>query len=206
MLLSHSKYTKALQDFILWFRTGAEHITDLQGYDHILFLLGLCGVYHYSAWKSLLWLVTAFTLGHSLTLALSVLDMVQVSSDLIEFLIPLSILVTCIYNLATLNRNPAQGSYIRYVMAVLFGCIHGMGFSNYLRALLGGESSVLMPLFSFNLGLEAGQLLILAFIFVLHFLISRYTKVSEYQWKFFLSSAVSGIAFIMTAERLAVFF
>jgi len=195
-----------LQDFILWFSTGMEHIADLQGYDHILFILTLCGIYPYTEWKNLLLLVTAFTLGHSLTLALSVLDVLRMPAAWIEFLIPLTILCTCIYNLATLNRPLKSSNTVRYVMAVFFGCIHGMGFSNYLRSLLGSENSVLGPLFGFNLGLEAGQLLILAAILLLHITISRLGRLSNYNWKFFISSAVSGIAFIMAAERFAALF
>lgn len=195
-----------MQDFILWFSTGMEHIADLQGYDHILFILTLCGIYPYTEWKNLLLLVTAFTLGHSLTLALSVLDVLHMPAAWTEFLIPLTILCTCIYNLATLNRPLKSSNAIRYGMAVFFGCIHGMGFSNYLRALLGNENSVLGPLFGFNLGLEAGQLLILGVILLLHFAFSRFAKLSNYNWQFFISSAVSGIAFIMAAERFTALF
>lgn len=183
-----------------------EHIADLQGYDHILFILTLCGIYPYKEWKNLLILVTAFTLGHSLTLALSVLNIVRVPAEWIEFLIPVTIVSTCVYNLATLNRSLDSGNRVRYIMAVLFGCIHGMGFSNYLRSLLGRESSILGPLLGFNLGLEAGQLLILAAIFVLHFLFSRFSNVSEYHWKFFISSAVFGVAFIIAMERLSALY
>lgn len=195
---------EALTDFYLWFSTGLEHIADWKGYDHILFILALCGVYGLRDWKQLLILVTAFTLGHSLTLALSVLDILNVKSAVIEFLIPITIVLTCIMNLTDLKRISQRGFRIRYLAALFFGLIHGMGFSYLLKSLLGKEENIVSPLFAFNIGLEAGQLLIVAAVLLLSWLTTTLIHIQEKDKNFFLSSAVFGIAFVMMLERIPV--
>lgn len=176
------------------------HIADPAAYDHILFLIALCGFYGWRDWKGLLILVTAFTLGHSLTLALAVLDVVQIKADYIEFAIPLSILLTAFYNLFRLSSRPARRESLRYVMAAFFGLIHGLGFSYLLKSMLGRENDLLAPLFAFNLGLEAGQLLIVAALLLAGSLAAA-LKIKERDWRLGQSAFVLGIALIMTLER-----
>ena len=146
--------------FSTYFQLGFEHITDINGYDHMLFLLALCAAYIYTDWKKILVLVTAFTLGHSITLSLAVLNIIPVNSAWIEFLIPVTIVLTAGKNVVLKQE---KSSVATYLMALAFGLIHGMGFSNYLRSLLGDE--LLLPLFSFNIGIEVGQLLVVLAIF-----------------------------------------
>ncbi|MFN3529852.1 MAG: HupE/UreJ family protein [Bacteroidia bacterium] len=189
-----------MTDFGFWFDTGMWHIADWQAYDHILFLLALCGLYRWSDWKSLLLLVTAFTLGHSLTLALAVLNVLHFPSSAIELAIPLSILITCLYNFGRLKQNSRKADAVRYLMALFFGLIHGLGFSFLLKSMLGQEHSILLPLFAFNVGLEAGQLLILTLILLVGSLVRR-LGVAERDWRFFLSAATFGIALVMSLER-----
>ncbi|MBA3899027.1 MAG: HupE/UreJ family protein [Bacteroidetes bacterium] len=190
-----------MSDFYLWFSTGMEHIADWQGYDHILFLVALSAVYNFKDWKKLLILVTAFTVGHSITLALSVLDIVRIPSPIIEFLIPMTIVATCIYNLFNLNLKEHKGFQVNYFMALVFGFVHGLGFSYLLKSLLGKEESIVYPLFAFNLGLETGQVLILAGVLIISLILSAFTKVKQRDQKMFLSSAVFGIALLMALER-----
>jgi hypothetical protein len=189
-----------LADFGLWFETGLTHIADWQAYDHILFLLALCGIYTLSEWKTLLWLVTAFTLGHTLTLALAVLGWVNFSASWIEFLIPLTIVLSCLYNIVGKQSIP-KNKTIPYLMALVFGLVHGLGFSFLLRAMLGRSAELVGPLFAFNLGIEVGQLIIVALVVLLGLLFTRFIGVKAEKWSFFLSSAVFGIAFIMMLER-----
>lgn len=192
-----------MSDFNLWFFTGLEHIADWQGYDHILFLLVLCGVYSLKELKQVLLLVTAFTIGHSITLAMSVLSIVTVKSAWIEFLIPLTILYTAVLNLYRLNK-PAQSYFkVNYLFALIFGFIHGMGFSYLLKSLLGTSESILLPLFAFNVGLEAGQLIIVVTVLLIFAPLSSVFKIEPRNKNFFISSAVFGIALIMAAERLS---
>ncbi len=160
-----------MSEFELYLRLGFEHISDLNGYDHILFVIALAAVYPLKEWKHLIVLVTAFTIGHSITLAMSTLGVVDVDADLIETLIPVTIFVTALLNIAErFAKDPEQALKrdwrAKYVLAVGFGLIHGLGFSNYLRAILGTEESLVLPLFSFNVGLELGQLVILVITFL----------------------------------------
>lgn len=185
--------------FKLYFDLGWQHIADLGGYDHILFVTVLCGVFALSEWKTVLWLVTAFTVGHSIALALSVLNIVNINPDLIEFLIPLSIVFTALSNIIKKKGNINKQ---KYTLAAFFGLIHGLGFSNYLRSLLGQESDLILPLLSFNIGLEFGQLLIVVVVLILAQIIMNIFKVSKRDWNMFLSSAIFGIAFVMCLERL----
>lgn len=185
--------------FSLYFELGWQHILDLGGYDHILFVTALCGIYTLTDWKKVLILVTAFTIGHSVALALSVLNIVRIDSALIEFLIPLSIVITALSNIL---RGRKENRGFKYAVAAGFGLIHGMGFSNYLRSLLGGESDLFLPLFGFNAGLEFGQVIIVLVVLLLAQLAIKYFKVSRRDWNMFLSSAIFGIALIMCIERI----
>jgi hypothetical protein len=153
-------------EFGLYLRLGLEHILDLGAYDHILFVIALAAVYSLKEWKHMLVLVTAFTIGHSITLALATLGILVFNESLIETLIPITIVITAALNVfERLSKDPSSALQrdwkIKYGLALFFGLIHGLGFSYYLRAILGGESSIVLPLFSFNVGLELGQLVIL---------------------------------------------
>ncbi len=188
--------------FELYFKLGLQHIADLKGYDHILFILTLCVVYSLKEWKRVLVLVTAFTIGHSLTLALATLDLVRVDGDLIEFLIPLTIFVTALANLFARKQNvTSRQHYLKYAMALFFGLIHGLGFSNYLRSLLGAERGLVLPLFSFNVGIEVGQIIIVIIIMLLTKVVVDLLRVQRREWHVLLSGAGLGISLVMMVER-----
>lgn len=189
-----------MQDFPLYFDLGWHHILDWKGYDHILFVMVLCGTYLLLDWKKVLILVTAFTIGHSITLALSVLKVITVKTDLIEFLIPVTILVTALSNILSGKGKP-RSMTLKYILALFFGLIHGMGFSNYLNSLLGKSTNIVAELFAFNIGLEFGQVIIVVGILLISFILINIFKVKKWDWNFFLSSAIFGISFIMAAER-----
>ena len=132
--------------FELYFNLGLQHIADLKGYDHILFILTLCAVYSLQDWKRILLLVTAFTIGHSLTLVLATLNLLRINTDLIEFLIPLTIFLTALANVLARNARVSPLLHIlKYAAALFFGLIHGLGFSSYLRSLLGSEKGLALP-------------------------------------------------------------
>jgi hypothetical protein len=190
-----------LEETALYFQLGWQHILDFQGYDHILFVLVLCGPYLLKDWKKVLLLATAFTVGHSLTLALSVTNLISPASRWIEFLIPVTILATAIFNI-TRGKNPRNTVKPLYGLATGFGLIHGMGFSAYLKSLLGRDNSVIRQLFAFNIGLEAGQIVIVATVLALSFLVINLLRAKHRDWNLFISSAAFGIAFIMAAERI----
>lgn len=186
-----------MSDFQLYLTEGFRHISDLGAYDHILFITALCAIYQFSDWKKILILVTAFTIGHSVTLALATLQIVSFQTEVIEFLIPVTIIITCLFNFFSVadSRNiQNQPMSYRYVTAALFGLIHGLGFSNFLRSMLGKEESIVTPLFAFNIGLEIGQLLIVVVILFLSGIITNFLKVKQREWNLILSGIVLGIS------------
>ena len=186
----------------LYLRLGFEHISDLAGFDHILFLVALCAIYKIDQWKRLLILVTAFTVGHSVTLALSSFGTITIPSDIIEFLIPTTILLTAFHNVIRKpSAETATGMGKNYAMALFFGFIHGMGFSNFFRALLMGDDSVFVPLLGFNLGIELGQLVVVGVIVGIGYLFLNIIGTRHRDWNLFISGAAAGIAIVLMAEN-----
>jgi hypothetical protein len=190
-----------MQDFWLYFELGREHIADLAGYDHILFVLALCLRYVVADWKKILVLITAFTIGHSITLALSVLNYVKISTAWIEFLIPVTIVITAIANLWAKDFNFKSRFPVIYFLALFFGLIHGLGFSNYLKSLLGRGSNIVGELLAFNIGLEIGQLMIVAAVLLVSVICIQVFKFQRREYIVFGSGAVFGVALIMALER-----
>jgi hydrogenase/urease accessory protein HupE len=194
-----------MTEFEAYLRLGISHITDLNGYDHILFIVALCVIYQFKDWKKVLILVTAFTIGHSVTLALATLNLVRFPGNIIEFLIPITIALTALGNLfnkaGSGNRMTEQKPpRLRYIMALIFGLIHGLGFSNYLRSLLGKEASIFQPLLAFNIGLEIGQLAIVLVILCLAFIFQRMLRVAVRDWVLVVSGIVIGFALTLIID------
>ncbi|RYY53687.1 MAG: HupE/UreJ family protein [Chitinophagaceae bacterium] len=190
-----------MQEFLFYFRMGWEHIISTGALDHQLFILALCAIYTLRDWKQVLVLVTAFTIGHSLTLALSVKDWIVVPSAIIEFLIPCTIVVTAIFNLFQKKFTP-KSIRINYFLALFFGLIHGMGFANAVRMMLASGESFGMGLFGFNLGLEAGQIVVVALVLLVAKLFLDGFRTSRREWVVFLSGAVFAISLMMALERI----
>lgn len=183
-----------MSEFQAYLTLGFDHITDPNGYDHILFVVALCAIYAFREWRKVLVLVTAFTLGHSVTLALSTLKIITYSSAVIELLIPITILVTALSNFSENSTADSKSPKLRYVLAASFGLIHGMGFSNYLRSLLGEQESIVLPLFSFNLGLELGQLVIVTIALAIASFFVEILKIKRLTWNHLISGMVAGMA------------
>lgn len=188
-----------MNSFQLYFKLGLQHILDIQGFDHILFVLALCAVYVARDWKKILILITAFTIGHSLTLALATFNVIQIRADVIEFLIPVTIAFTALITLFKPKPSSGKGIQLNYLFAVFFGLIHGLGFSNYLKALLGKETSIWQPLLSFNIGLEVGQIIIVAAFLLLTSLVNL-AGVNRKEWTLVVSAFVLGIACMLMLE------
>ena len=190
-----------MQDFLFYLNLGWEHIISLDALDHQLFVLALIAIYSYSDWKKILVLVTAFTIGHSVTLALSILDIVRVPSAWVEFLIPLTIVLTALGNILTKSKKQSQNK-TNYYLALFFGLIHGMGFANTARVMIAKSQSIALPLLGFNIGLEVGQIVIVLAILVLLFILLNIFKINKKDWVLFVSSGVFALALKMTLERL----
>lgn len=184
--------------FSEYLKLGFEHILDPDGLDHVLFILVLAVPYFIKDWKHVVWLATAFTLGHSLTLALASLNLIKVNSQLIEILIALSILVTGILNIKDMKKKSFN---IKYPLALIFGLIHGMGFSNFFKSILG-KDDIVMPLLAFNIGVELAQIIIIAITLLLTFLLVAKLKIKHAHWITFVSLAVIALSLKMIFERI----
>lgn len=198
--------------FTTYLQLGFHHIFNLRAYDHLVFLLALCAPYVLRDWRRVVALVTSFTVGHSITLALATLDVVQYSPQLIEMLIPVTIVLTCLLNLLRAGRPEVRPSESRTpepilltlpnLLAAVFGLIHGLGFSSYLRELLGRQSRPVLELLSFNVGVELGQLLIVALILLLGYVVLQAARAPRRDWVLVVSGAAGGIAAVLLLQNL----
>jgi len=191
--------------FKIYVNIGFEHILNLNAYDHILFVVALCAIYQLAEWKKVAILATAFTIGHSITLALAALEVLTFPSKIIEFLIPVTILLTAINNILPkkeLANNVTNWVNLNYLLALIFGFIHGMGFSNYFKSTQfpGQESEIVSQLLAFNIGVELGQLIIIAVILLASFVAFNVLKIKQREWNLFISGAAAGVAIILMME------
>jgi hypothetical protein len=189
-------------DFGFYFRMGWEHIISAAALDHQLFIAALAAIYLLKDWRQVLILVTAFTIGHSLTLALSVFDIIRFPSNWVEFLIPVTIVTTAFTNLFQ-KKFTARSVRINYFLALFFGLIHGMGFANSIRFMLAKDQHLGWSLFGFNLGLEAGQIIVVLLLLTVAHIFVNLVKVNRRDWVIFLSAAVFGLAIKIALERVS---
>lgn len=190
-----------MQDFLFYLNLGWEHIISLDALDHQLFVLALIAVYSFNDLKKILILITAFTIGHSITLALSTFDIIRINSDWVEFLIPLTIVLTSLNNIFIRNKKQSHNRG-NYYLALIFGLIHGMGFANTARVMIAKSQSITIPLLGFNIGLELGQIAIVFGILMLLFILLKIFKVNQKDWVLFVSSGVFALSLKMTLERI----
>jgi len=189
--------------FYLYFNVGIHHILDFDAYDHILFISTLIAVYQLKQWRKIFILITAFTIGHATTLALSTLNIIDINPWLVELLIPITIIITAISNITTQTINTIHQRlyYIKYITAMVFGLIHGLGFSSYLKSMLDESTSITQALLAFNLGIEIGQIVVVISILSLSYLFINRWKVLIREWNLVLSGAGLGVAIILVLER-----
>jgi len=187
-------------DFILYLKLGWGHIISIGAWDHILFVIALSVIYLPRDWRQVLVLVTAFTIGHALTLVLSVLDIIRFRDAWVEFLIPCTILVTALFNLFQ-RRFTVKGLRANYFLALGFGLIHGMGFANAIRFALSKEQNLGWSLLGFNLGLEIGQIFVVLLVLSLTWLVTRRFGLKRSWWVYGVSGLVFAIALQMAFER-----
>lgn len=190
-----------MSEFNIYFKYGYEHILDYaNGYDHILFVVALCAIYLLRDWRRVLILVTAFTIGHSITLALATFKVIQVNSSLVEFLVPLTIFITALSNLFKSEEKLYDHNInLNYGYALFFGLIHGMAFAN---ALGFGSNRVVTRLLAFNLGLELGQIIIVILFLMASFIFVEIFNAKRRDWKMVLSSMIAGMALLLMKDRV----
>jgi hypothetical protein len=186
----------------LYLHLGFRHIMDWEAWDHILFVLVLTIRYQWTDRKKLLVLITAFTIGHSVTLAISTLNWINFPSALIEFLIPVTIVFTAASNFWVKTFDFKSKYPLIYFLALFFGLIHGLGFSTFLKSMLGKEASIVTPLFTFNIGLELGQLLIVGVILIISFIFVSVLKVKRVRYVQIGSGIAMLFALYMVLDRV----
>lgn len=191
-----------MSQFWLYFRLGLEHVLDWNAYDHILFLIVLVAAYSFHTWKRVLWLVTIFTLGHTISLFLSVYEIVVVDSTWVEFLIPVTILITAIFNMINANKKESKNNIsVLYLTTAFFGIIHGLGFSTYFKMIASGTDNLFLPLLEFALGIETAQVIVVLCVMILGFILQNMLRVKRRDWILVISAIVIGIILPILKEN-----
>lgn len=185
-----------MSDFWLYFKLGLEHVLDWQAYDHILFLIVLCAAYTFTSWKRLLLLVTLFTLGHTISLLLANYNVVSVSTNWIEFLIPITILLAAIFNLFTAGKEKKLEKLgLFYIVTIFFGLIHGFGFASYYKMI--NDSNDMLPLLEFAAGVEVAQVIVVLLVLIFAFILQMIFRFNKRDWVLVISSIVIGMVIPM---------
>ncbi len=192
-----------MSEFWIYFQIGLKHVLDIHAYDHVLFLIALAVPFSFSDWKRIVLLVTLFTIGHTLALLLSIFGVIAVKVAIVELLIPITILITALFNLFTAGKsNKKESINLIFFIALFFGIIHGLGFSNYFKALLGGSAtSKLIPLGEFALGIEAAQIMVVFVVLVLSYIIQTVFRFSRRDWTLVMSAFIIGVVVPMIVEN-----
>ena len=190
-----------MENLQLFLQLAFDHVLDWKAYDHILFFIVLAVVYNFNDWKKVLWLITLFTIGHTTTLGLATYNITNIKIEIIEFLIPLTIFITALVNLLTVNKQRLGKSNINLFFAFFFGLIHGLGLSGFLKMILEDSDDRLLPLLEFALGVELAQIAIVLGILALGYIAQNILKISKKDWILVLSSIVIGVVIPMLFER-----
>jgi hypothetical protein len=191
-----------MSEFWIYFNIGLKHVLDSNAYDHVLFLLALTVPYTFKDWKRVLILVTLFTVGHTLALILSVYEVIYIKESLVEFLIPITILITAFFHLFTAGKSSKKESitFVAFV-TLFFGIIHGLGFSNYFKSILPGSASEkMLPLLEFALGIETAQIIVVFFALILSYIFQTFLRFSKRDWTLVTSAFVIGVVIPMIIE------
>lgn len=191
-----------MPDFWIFFKIGLRHVLDINGFDHVLFLIALTVPFTFKDWKKLLLLVSVFTLGHSLALLLAVFEIIVIKGNVIEFLIPLTILITASYSLFTAGKSSKSGGDATAVFITLFfGIIHGLGFASYFKSILSGTpTDKLWPLLNFAVGIETAQILVVFAVLILAYAVQTFFRFSKRDWTLVMSAFVIGVVVPLIIE------
>lgn len=190
-----------MNDLAFYFKMGWQHIISMDAIDHLLFVLALSAIYLLRDWKKVLILVTAFTIGHSLTLALSVYNIIKINDQWVEFLIPCTIIITSIFNFIQANAI-SKSINLNYFFALFFGLIHGLGFANTIRFMLAKDQTIGWSLFGFNVGLEIGQIVVVASILLISFFVVTLAKLPQKWWIYGVSTITFTWAVNFAMDRI----
>jgi hypothetical protein len=192
-----------MSQFWLYFKLGLDHVLDIHAYDHVMFLIALMVPYAFKDWKRVFLLVSLFTIGHSMSLILSVFGAVSISSSYVEFLIPITILITAIFNLFTAGKSSKNESIsFIAIVTLFFGIVHGLGFSGYFNSILPGSAAdKMLPLLEFALGIEASQIIVVFIVLILAYIVQTFFRFSKRDWALVMSAFIIGVVLPMLIEN-----
>lgn len=192
-----------MSTFWIYFEIGLHHVLNLKGYDHVLFLIALTAPYTFKDWKRVVLLVSIFTVGHTLALLLSVFEVMMIQARLVEFLIPVTIFATAVYNLFKAGKTAKNDSVnIIGSITLFFGVIHGLGFSNYFKSILSGSASdKIAPLLEFAIGIEIAQLIVVLAVLLISFILLHFARFSKRDFALVSSAFVIGVVVPMLLEN-----
>ncbi|MBC5839505.1 HupE/UreJ family protein [Flavobacterium muglaense] len=192
-----------MSEFWIYFQIGLKHVLDIHSYDHVLFLIALAVPFSFKDWKRIVLLVSLFTIGHTMALVLSVFGIIAVKVSVVELLIPITILITALFNLFTAGKsNKKESINLVFFITLFFGIIHGLGFSNYFKSILGGSpTSKLLPLGEFALGIEAAQIVVVFIVLILSYLVQTVFRFSKRDWTLVMSAFIIGVVIPMIIEN-----
>ncbi|UFH36562.1 HupE/UreJ family protein [Flavobacterium acetivorans] len=192
-----------MSQFWIYFQIGLQHVLDIKAYDHVLFLIALAIPFSFKDWKRIVLLVTLFTVGHTMALLLSVMGIIAIKVNVVELLIPITILITALFNLFTAGKsNKKESINLIFFVTLFFGIIHGLGFSNYFKSILGGSAtSKLLPLAEFALGIEAAQIIVVFVVLILSYIVQTVFRFSKRDWTLVMSAFVIGVVLPMIIEN-----
>lgn len=191
-----------MSEFWIYFQIGLKHVLDIHAYDHVLFLIALAVPFSFKDWKQIVLLVSMFTIGHTLALLLSIFGIIAIKVNVVELLIPITILITALFNLFTAGKSSKKESInLVFFITLFFGIIHGLGFSNYFKSILGGTpSSKLIPLAEFALGIEAAQIVVVFVVLLLSYIVQTVFRFSKRDWTLVMSAFIIGVVLPMIVE------
>ena len=188
-----------MEKFLFYFDLGFDHVLDIAGLDHFYFLVALSLPFTFRNWRKLLLWVSVFTLGHSLSLLVTYFDWIKIDATLVEFLIPLTICITCLSILFQKQHSNLQGSWINMI-TLFFGLVHGFGFGRYFK-IIASEGEAILGLLEFALGVEFAQIFIVIFVLLINWLVITFLKIQSLKWKWVVASMVLSQALLMTLNN-----
>ncbi|TDD78480.1 HupE/UreJ family protein [Flavobacterium caseinilyticum] len=191
-----------MSEFWIYFQIGLKHVLDIHAYDHVLFLIALAIPFSFKDWKRVLLLVTLFTIGHTMALMLSVFEIIVIKVNVVELLIPITILITALFNLFTAGKsNKKESINVVLFITLFFGIIHGLGFSNYFKSILGGDgASKVIPLSEFAMGIEVAQVVVVFMVLILSYIVQTVLRFSKRDWILVMSGFIIGVVIPMIVE------
>ena len=191
-----------MSEFWIYFQIGLKHVLDIHAYDHVLFLIALAIPFAFKDWKRIVLLVTLFTIGHTMALLLSVFGIIAMKVNVVELLIPITIVVTALFNLFTAGKSSKKESInLVFFITLFFGIIHGLGFSNYFKSILGGDAaSKILPLSEFALGIEVAQIVVVFVVLILSYIVQTVFRFSKRDWTLVMSAFIIGVVIPLIVE------